>query len=65
MLELYLEKFTFYLNVFLLIEKCYLFVCLYILFGIIQNIIRGTQFQNPVIKVSVTPLHKIYNYILM
>jgi hypothetical protein len=24
-----------------------------------------TQFQNPVIKVSVTPLHKIYNSILM
>jgi len=24
-----------------------------------------TQLQNPVMKISVTPLHKIYNYILI
>jgi len=24
-----------------------------------------TQFQNPVMKISITPLHKIYNYILI
>ena len=23
------------------------------------------QFQNPVMKISITPLHKIYNYILI
>jgi len=32
----------------------------------LYKITRGTtQFQNPLIKVSVTPLHKIYNSILM
>ena len=27
--------------------------------------INWTQFQNPVMKISVTPLHKIYNSILI
>jgi len=27
--------------------------------------VETTQFQNSVMKISVTPLHKIYNYILI
>ena len=27
--------------------------------------VLSTQFQNPVMKISITPLHKIYNYILI
>ena len=30
-----------------------------------KNQQKATQFQNPVMKISITPLHKIYNYILI
>jgi hypothetical protein len=30
-----------------------------------RNGLIATQFQNPVMKISVTPLHKIYNSILI
>ena len=31
----------------------------------IKEALVETQFQNPVMKISITPLHKIYNYILI
>ena len=30
-----------------------------------KALVQLTQFQNPVMKISVTPLHKIYNSILL